>query len=319
MAKSRTKSSSCEVITRLRPVRASRRSASPSSSGGPDRATRSARPSAAAADPRPARGRWRPAALRRPTARAAARCARWPTPSGSSSCAALAPRPPHGERAATCTGASVTFSIAVRCSNRKWNWNTMPTCWCSSRSVAGRRARRARSRRRRSAAVERLEAGDGAQDRGLARAREPHQRDDLAALRGRSTPRRISRAPRRQLRPCTPSTARHASAAFQRRAAAPGGRAAATSPGRAARRERRDHPAADVGGEDLRLLGQLDDGDHRDQRRVLEQRDEVVGHRRQRERNACGPRISRSVCASLKPSVRAASSWPRGTASSAPR
>ena len=36
-------------------------------------------------------------------------------------------------------------------------------------------------------------------------------------------------------------------------------------------------------------------------------------------RNACGPRTSVSVWRSLKPSVRAASSCPRGTASSAPR
>src|ERR1051325_7897295 len=36
-------------------------------------------------------------------------------------------------------------------------------------------------------------------------------------------------------------------------------------------------------------------------------------------RNACGPRTSQSTCASVNPRVRAASSCPRGTASSAPR
>ena len=36
-------------------------------------------------------------------------------------------------------------------------------------------------------------------------------------------------------------------------------------------------------------------------------------------RNACGARISRSVCRRVKPSMRAASSCPRGTASSALR
>ena len=35
--------------------------------------------------------------------------------------------------------------------------------------------------------------------------------------------------------------------------------------------------------------------------------------------SACGPRTSRSACQSLNPSVRAASSWPGGTACSAPR
>ena len=70
----RTKSSSCDVITSVRPcagqLHERRRRAR---CGAPDRATRSARRAAAAADRRPARGRSRRAALRRPTARAAAR------------------------------------------------------------------------------------------------------------------------------------------------------------------------------------------------------------------------------------------------------
>ena len=56
------------------------------------------------------------------------------------------------------------------------------------------------------AAVEALEPGDRAQDRRLARSREPHQRDDFAARRTpRSTPRRISRVPRASCRPRTSS------------------------------------------------------------------------------------------------------------------
>ena len=45
----------------------------------------------------------------------------------------------------------------------------------------------------------------------------------------------------------------------------------------------RHHPAADVRREDRRLLRQFDDRDDRDQRAVLEQGDEVIGHRRQRQ------------------------------------
>ena len=50
-----------------------------------------------------------------------------------------------------------------------------------------------------------------------------------------------------------------------------------------------DDPAADVRRVDRRLLGELDDGDHRDERRILEQRDEVVRHRRQREAQRLRP------------------------------
>jgi len=50
-----------------------------------------------------------------------------------------------------------------------------------------------------------------------------------------------------------------------------------------------NHPAPQIGREDLRLLGELEDREHRDQRRVLQQCHEVVGHRRQRETKRLRP------------------------------
>ena len=45
----------------------------------------------------------------------------------------------------------------------------------------------------------------------------------------------------------------------------------------------RNHPAPEIGREDLSLFRQLQHGEDRDERRVLEQRDEVVGHGRERQ------------------------------------
>ena len=70
----------------------------------------------------------------------------------------------------------------------------------------------------------------------------------------------------------------------------------------------RDDPAAEIRGEDLRLLGELDDCQHRDERRVLEECHEVVGHRRQRQAERLWSPHEPQDLRSLSPSVRAASS-----------
>ena len=146
-----------------------------------------------------------------------------------------------------------------------------------------------------SAAIERLERRHGAKHGALAGAREPHQRHQLAAADlQRSTPQSTSRAAAAQAEVVDPEQRRpvvHAVGAFQRcssRRGQPRQRQRHRQVERRAQRAGHD-PAADVRREDLRLLGQLDDGQDRDERGVLEQRDEVVGHRRQRQAKRLRP------------------------------
>ena len=80
-----------------------------------------------------------------------------------------------------------------------------------------------------------------------------------------------------------------------------------------------NHPAAEVGREDLRLLRQLDDREHRDERRVLEQRDEVVGHRRQRQAERLRPAHQPQHLPFAEAERARGLELSAGTASSAPR
>ena len=249
VAKSRAKSSSCVETISVRCWRAAPAAARRARRGAPDRATRSARPSAAAADRRPARARSRRAAPRRRTARAAApsRDARRRTRAAAR---ARALRAAAGATPCACTGARQTLSIAVRCSNRQWNWNTMPTLRRSSRSVGVGVAappveRDAVDVDR--AGLERLEPGDRAQDRRLAGAGRSHQRDELAARDLERARRRGS--PRRRAAGGGRATSRtgvgHAGRRLPAlaRAAAPAPTAAATSPDRAPRTACRESPS----------------------------------------------------------------------------
>ena len=201
-----------------------------------------------------------------------------------------------GATPCACTGARQTLSIAVRCSNRQWNWNTMPTLRRSARSVAVgtstppasvtpsttiRPPETARGRRSR--------AGSSSCPSPTGPSARPARR----ARRRSDTPSRIARAPRRRrsvaharatasLMRWPPSTAA--------RAAAPARRAAATSRDTAPR-------TACPGITQLpRLVAKIcvclvssSDGEHRDERRVLQQRDEVVGHRRERQAERLRP------------------------------
>ena len=127
---------------------------------------------------------------------------------------------------------------------------------------------------------------------------EPHQRD--AARRARPPGRRRAGSRARRASAASPRTsstgAVMASApSTALRAAAPGARAAATSPDTAPRTARR-------GSTQLPMLAakicvcfvSSTTVMHRDQRRVLEQRDEVVGHRREREAERLRPAHQRS-------------------------
>ena len=182
----------------------------------------------------------------------------------------------HGARrrraaaAARAPAPATRCAARVRCANRWWNWNTMPT------RVQTRSRRRAASGDRSPAIAAQgscvLPEPDGPMSaNALARAgRERHAVHDgpsAAAYRRRRA---------------ASSVVMPAASRFSRRRAR---RASGSDSTRyIARAQQPGHdPAADVRGEDRRLLRQLDDGDDRDERAVLEQRDEVVGHRRQRQ------------------------------------
>ena len=128
--------------------------------------------------------------------------------------------------------------------------------------------------------------------RGLARARRAHERQQLAGPR-----RERDASHHRRARRASTCRSRTVSALTPCAPAAP---APLEPPRQPRQRQRhgevhrgaqqpRQEPAADVRGQDRRLLGQLHDRDHRDERAVLEQRDEVVGHRRQRQLERLGP------------------------------
>ena len=260
----------------------------PARRGAPGRARRSARPSAAAADRWRARVRSPPAALRRPTAPAAARR---PGARRQARRAARArgvrPRPP-GRRGA-CTGARRDVVERRQVLEQAVGLEHHPdrSAAASPRRASGGRPAPERPRRprrcdrRRTARGRRSRAGsDVLPDAGRA-----HQRHELARRDGERRRRAAPRARRGAgarprisqdaavLMASAPSNARFEPARQLRPAAV-------TSPGTAPRRAAGHHPAAEVGREDLRLLGQFDDRQHRDERRVLQQRDEVVGHRR---------------------------------------
>ena len=135
------------------------------------------------------------------------------------------------------------------------------------------------------ARAERLQRRDRAQHGRLPGARHAHQRADLArrdveihaaqhrraAARRAQTPRTVSACAVTSM--LHRRSSRRANARQRQRQRQVDERA--QDPGH--------HPAADVRRVDRRLLRELDDRDDGDERRVLEQRDEVVRHRRERE------------------------------------
>src|SRR5437762_1571372 len=191
--------------------------------------------------------------------------------------------------------------------------------------IAQRRTRRRATRREGNAVdvddagIERLERRDRAQDRRLAAAGESHQRDQLAALDAEAdAAQHFARAAQKTK---VLDAQNHSPAILQRASSRPASRASGSD------NARYNSAQSAPGTAQLPMFvakiavcfvnSTTVITDTSDESLSSATKSFVIGA--SARRNACGPRTSEKTCSSVKPSVRAASSCPRGTASSAPR